>query len=432
MIIYNNLKEYIPPYIRKIIFYLFLYIEKLIFYIEAIFITPFLLIKNNSFLRNKIIFPFTHHSFGHSISATDCICRLFYPEKISIIIILQPNTNKYLFKCFDKCYDIFYFEYFIKSKYFVNPALIRNIILKFYLNLILICKEDFEIINNFQKYYGVMSKTPIPCISGDEINDKSIPYINISGYGRLLENNIGLNPRLPIEDIDYCIKTINSNFPNFFNKPFVTLLLRSKGINSTDITTSFRNTNQENYIKSVEYITSIGYNVVATGETKSTLFNHIGGFYDFSNLIISKNLLNVFLITECASYIGQQSGPYLLANSSGKNCLLIDSWPYRLGSFLKGDINLYKNIYIDGKGFINIKNLFLYHQDLCLGYGYKRKNAKVIDNSEDEISQSCTEFFSKNKFDEESNLKKLIDIIPEYVPFKYAPSRPPSFILRQI
>ena len=401
-------------------------------YLEAIFITPFLLIKNKDFLKNKIIFPFTHHSFGHSIIATDCIARLFYPEKLTLIIITQPNTNKYLFKCFESSYDIFYFNYFINFKFFVNPALIRNNVLKLYLNFILFGKEDFELINSFQKYYGILSKTPTPCIVGDEIKDISRPYINISGYGSLLENKIGLNPRLPIADIKYCIDKIKGVFPNFFNKPFVTLLLRSKGMGSNDITTKYRNTNQENYIKSIEYITSIGFNVVATGDTNSFLFKDIEGFYDFSNLDIQNNLLNVFLITECHRYIGQQSGPYLLANSSGKNCLLIDSWPYRLCSFLKGDLNLYKNISIDGKEIVSIKNLFLNHQDLCLGYGYKRKNAKVIDNSEDEILQSCIEFFSNNKFEEESKLNELMDIVPEYMPFKYAPSRPPSFILKQI
>ena len=99
---------------------------------------------------------------------------------------------------------------------------------------------------------------------------------------------------------------------------------------------------------------------------------------------------------------------------------------------MKGDINLYKKIYIEGEGFINIKDLFLKHQDLCLGYGYKRKHATVVNNSADEILESFMEFFSNNIFEEESKLNDLIDIVPEYMPFKYAPSRPPSFILKQI
>jgi putative glycosyltransferase (TIGR04372 family) len=417
--------------LKKIIYNFISFFINFPIYLEAILFTPYLLFCNKSIWNNKLIFPFYHHSFGHNIVGLDCISRLFYPEKLSLILVYHSNINLSLTSCFDSSYDVFYFKYIINFKSISISSSIRYKVLKSYINLISIFKIDYQIINSFTKFYGVMSKIPTRCVAGDEFNDKAIPYINLSGYGSLIENNIGLKPRLPKNDLQLCINVIINEYPLFFSKPFVTLLLRSKGINANDISNSFRDTNQDNYLKSIEYITSIGYNIVATGDTDSSIFNHIDGFYDFTSLNISKNLLNVFLITECQSFIGQQSGPYLLANSSGKNCLLIDSWPYRLCSFLKGDINLYKNISIDGKEIISMKNLFLNHQDLCLGYGYKRKNAKVIDNSEDEILQSCIEFFSKNKFEEESKLKELIAIVPEYMPFKYAPSRPPSFILRQ-
>lgn len=425
-----NISKIFPP--KKIIFIFFnLYINTII-YIEAIIFTPYLLMLNNSIWKNKLILPFYHHSFGHTIVGIDCISRLFYPEKLTLIMVYHSDINLNLINCFEASYDIFYFKYFINFRSQHIASSIRSKVLKFYINLISIFKFDYQIINSFTKFYGVLSKTSQTCLAGDEFNDKSIPYINLSGYGGLIENNVGLKPHLPYNDKQLCINTIKKEFPLFFNKPFITLLLRSKGINSSDISNSFRDTNQENYVKSIEYITSLGYNIVATGDTNSSLFNHINGFYDLSNLNLSKNLLNIFLITECSSYIGQQSGPYLLANSSGKNCLLIDSWPYRLCSFRKGDINLYKKIYIEGEGFINIKDLFLKHQDLCLGYGYKRKHATVVNNSADEILESCMEFFSNNKFEEESKLNDLIDIVPEYMPFKYAPSRPPSFILKQI
>jgi putative glycosyltransferase (TIGR04372 family) len=277
-----------------------------------------------------------------------------------------------------------------------------------------------------------MSKTPTPCFAGDEKNDKKIPYINISGYGSLLENKIGLHPELPENDIQFCVEKIKTISPNFFQKPFITLLLRSKAHNSIDFSNSVRNTDQKNYLRSVEFAIKNGYNVVSSGDTNSKLFKHLEGFYDFSNANIPSQLLNVFLITNCKYFIGQQSGPFTLANSSGVNCLLIDCWPYRLGSFLKGDINLYKKIYIEGEGEINLKKLFSEHQDLCLGYGYKRKKAKVIDNSEEEILESLNEFLIKTEFLEKKKLDDLLLNVPNYMHFKYAPSRPPSFVLKKL
>ena len=424
---FNILLNYIKILIKKPLIFLL----KIIVYIEAIFLTPFLIIRFNKIWHNKIIFPFYHHSFGHTILGVDCIARLFFPEKISLIIIPHKSTNKYLIKCFEESYDIYYFNYILIFRSFINPSIIRNKIVKFYLNLIVNFKNDYEIINSFERYYGVLSKTTIPCLAGDENMDKPISYINISGYGRLIENDIGLRPRLPKEYIDLCINKISNQYPNFFDKPFLTLLLRSKAHNSSDFSNGVRNTIQENYIKSIEYAITKDYNIVSTGDTNKSLFKHIEGFFDFSELEIPQQLLNIFLITECKSFIGQQSGPFALASSSGKNCLLIDNWPFRLGSFRKGDICLNKNILINNE-YIDIMNLFKNHQDLCLGYGYKRKHVKVIDNNEVEILQSFTEFLNKENSLEIVKLKNLFDVIPQNMPVKYAPSRPPSFILQQL
>jgi putative glycosyltransferase (TIGR04372 family) len=425
---FNILLIYIKILLKKPLIFLL----KIIVYTEAILLTPFLIIRFNKIWNNKIIFPFYHHSFGHTILGIDCIARLFFPEKITLIIIPHKNTNKYLINTFIKSYDIFYFNFLINFETIINSSTLRFQVLKFYLNLILSFRSGFELINSFERYYGILSKTPVPCEAGVESIDKKLPYTNLSGYGRLLEEKIGLNPILPSYDLNYCKKIILDKYPNFFDKPFVTLLLRSKENSSSDFSNSIRNTNQAEYVKAVEYATLNGYHVVSSGETNSNLFKSINGFFDLTQLDIPVQLLNIYLITNCKYFVGQQSGPFALANSCGINCLLIDCWPYRLGSYLEGDINLYKKIYNDKNEEIKIQNLYLHHQDLCLGYGYKRKKMKVVDNNEQEILLSFVEFLNNNKNTEIINLQKFINLIPDNMPVKYAPSRPPSFILQQL
>ncbi len=407
------------------------FILKIILYLEAIILAPFLLTRFNKIWKNKIIFPFYHHSFGHTIVGIDCIARLFFPERLTLIVIPHRNTNKYLIQCFNKSYDIFYINFLINFGKVVNSSEIRFKVIRFYVNIISFFKSGYLVINSFEKYYGILSSTLLPCEAGVESKDIKIPYINLSGYGRLLANNVGLRPILSDYEINFCKNVIQQEYPQFYDKPFITLLLRSKETASTDFSNSIRNTDQTQYIKAVEYATSIGFNVVPTGDTNASLFNNINGFFDFNKLGISPQLLNIYLITNCNYFVGQQSGPFTLANSCGINCLLIDSWPHRLGSYLPGDINLYKKIVGENNVEIKILDLFRYHQDLCLGYGYKRKNVKVIDNNEEEIYLSFVEFLN-GKFSDDKKLQILKKSVPLNMPFKYLPSRPPVFILDQI
>ena len=127
MNLYNFLKEVTPLKLRVYIKTPFIIIIKVLIIFEAILLTPYFLLNNLKIWNNKLIFPFYHHSFGHTITGIDCIARLFFPEKITLIIISNSNSNKYLIKCFEKSYDIYYFDYVLNFKSFNVPKICESI-----------------------------------------------------------------------------------------------------------------------------------------------------------------------------------------------------------------------------------------------------------------------------------------------------------------
>ena len=99
---------------------------------------------------------------------------------------------------------------------------------------------------------------------------------------------------------------------------------------------------KKNYIKTVKYFISNGYNVVGTGETDDNLFSYLSGYYNFNELDLDLNLINLFILTNCSLFISQHSGIYILPNIMEIPVILTDSFPFYIGTYNPKDVILFK------------------------------------------------------------------------------------------
>ena len=71
---------------------------------------PLFIFKNRELFRNQIIYPFWHWSFGHQVLGYDWASRLFFPNRISIVLVPNFRNNLLLHKCYEHNMDCFIFK----------------------------------------------------------------------------------------------------------------------------------------------------------------------------------------------------------------------------------------------------------------------------------------------------------------------------------
>ncbi len=395
--------------------------------IESICLIPFFLFNRNIWIT-KVIHPFFHWSFGHTIAGNDVIARLFYPQRISILVIFHPNVNTYLFDCFHKSANVFYYKglFLTNNRYILN---LRLFFLRFLINFFNSLFFNRVIVNDFHNYYSVNPYIFDQVFTGNEELNFKYKINDFSGYVRLLQENIGNKLELQQKTKDTARKIIENSFPNFFDKNFVTILFRRKGEGS-DFSTKMRNTNPENYIQGINYLINNNYNVAIIGDYTDLNFVDNKNVFNFVNFKEYK-LLNIFLLTNCIFFIGQQSGPYLISNSSGIPCLLIDCFPHRLGSYNKYDICLYKRV-IKDKEEVNLEKIIKLYPEILIGYKFKYNNLIIEDNTSLEIFSAIKEMLESmcdnNIYLERSEKYESIrNICPKEILLKYSLSSIPLF-----
>lgn len=330
---------------------------------------------------------FWHWSFGHTVLGIDFTARVVHPDKLLLVYVPHPGSNAYVPECFPGVTLVRY------GDAANSPA--RGQAAESALRFALSIMRRFAPIRvlDFRDTYKSHSIASAPLLMGDEQRGILVPAgTDSTGYVQVLRNGKGLNPAMRDVRIQECVNAISNRFPHFFDRPFVTLLLREKG-RAGDFTTASRCSGpQENYRPTVEYLSAAGYNIVGRGETDHSVFSDLPGYFDLSSSGLDPELLDVFCLTQCRLFIGQQSGPHVLPNACGILCVLADAWPHRLGTFREEDILVFKRIRLTAaNGAIPLPELYRNHADLAYGYHYREKNAVIEPSAPTEILDAVTE-----------------------------------------
>src|SRR3989339_1611963 len=352
---------------------------------------PYFLLKNVGIFKNKIIYIFWERSFGHTVTGIDYASRLFYPNRISLVYIPHPRSNEYLPLCYEHNVDSFLFKSIFLPYSHIGGRIRYNI---FFVILCIIngLIKKFHIIER-SNVYKTVSIASDNLLLGDENVGKLKKCIDLTGYYRLLKENIGKKAKLPRLLDEQCKKIIVEKYSDIFNKPFVVLLLREKGRNSKGFEHYVRCSGpQENYILAVKHLVENGFNVVGSGETNNSIFNSLNGYYSFKDIEIDDKLLNIFLLMNCKLFIGQHSGPYILSSSCNIHVLLCDVMPHWEGTFNSKDIILFKNLVEKETGKrLSLVDIYLRNQDIAYGYNFNKKKIAVEPNSAEEILEAVKE-----------------------------------------
>lgn len=423
---------------KKIIRRFLILIKQTVIFIVSVFEVPIFLLFHMSIFRNELIYGFWHWSFGHGILRLDFVSRLYYPSRISLIFITNPRSNSYLPFCFLHNMDVFLYKSIIPPQQDHIDAP-KYFVLRFFLLFIGSFTTKFSIIDQ-NIAHQCLSSAKEDFFDGDETSGKLIKYFDWSGYKRLLDEHIGKRPRIKESLFEQCRSAISKEYPDFFHKSFVTIVLRTKSMAGG----SFSDRNREagppqNYIKAIQYLTRNGYHVAGTAYTPHRIFKDISGYFTLEKTDLPKELLNIFLLTNCSLYIGQHSGSYILPNSCGIPIVLCDAFPYKAGTFSQSDIVIFKHLREKSSNRrLSYVDVFLKHQDLAFGYHFTQKQITIEENSSEEILEAVKESImrieGKLQLHEEDKVlrEKFRSIYPKSMIIGYELNCPPLFILRKL
>jgi putative glycosyltransferase (TIGR04372 family) len=385
------------------------------------------LIKNKNIYSHKIIYLFATNSFGHQNISFDYVSRLYWPNKIALVQIIQNGNNKYL----GENYSNFVIFSFYSNLYFNSlQANALYCLIRFLIKIQSLYFSNVTVVE-IQDLYKTLST--VPCgkklFYGGDNGVKKEEYNHTLGRKRLIYHKIGVQPVFPLSRKNDIIKIINNEFPTFFLKPFILILLRNKEEKSIYWNSRERNPkNQSSYKKSIKYIIDNGYHVVGSGETDNSLFSDIKGYFNFSKLDIDNQLINLFLLSECSFFIGQNSGPIRYLNSISKPSLITNMLPHWSGTDNPNDLILHK-VFIDKNcKDISLFNLIINYTDLF--YGVDVNNYEVRDNTEDEIYLAVKELLNgiSNPYYYLA-LERYHKLIPSDTLAFYTKNRVPDFTL---
>ena len=185
---------------------------------------------------------------------------------------------------------------------------------------------------------------------------------------------------------------------------------------------SCRNSNIENFKKSVEWLIKKKYQVFRLGNREMIKCSFSKKIIDITKIDFKKDkeLIDLYLISKCKFLIGSTSGPYVMASAFDKPMLLVDMVP--LANVLpcaRRGIAMPK-LYVNKKtkkimSFREILDTRSSH--LRLDIQFIKNNIKLINNSQQEIYLSTKEIFLKVKsgnFKERMLQKKFKNLLLNY------------------
>ena len=424
---------HIPIY-RRIINYFVVVFIKLLLSIKTIY---FLNKQKKHILKNQFIAIYAGRTFGHDLQFFDIVSRYYYPRKVTFIYIPNEKYNPYLLECFNRNLDFIIYDLKGKLHYWVANFL--KILIFYYEVRSASWPKHFiidprHIVQTLSLSEGEYSFKPF---KKDEESLTSLKYVPLSQYQHLIYNHIGKKPGFSDELQKHCEEKIAKKYPSFFDKPFVSLVIRRKGYAGDGANGKFRMGGpHENYIDAVKYLTANGYNVVGTGDTLHKPFSNIVGYFNFEETDLDKDCANIFCLLNCHFLIGQFSGPFPLVNSAGGHVLITDGMALANAPLGPKDLTLYKNVYIDKK-YTNIAQICKTNPALLFPNILKHKNIEIKFNTPEQILKAVKEMVARLNGEEDDKrtiglAQKLRDLAPKTTLLAHYDARPPKFILEEM
>jgi putative glycosyltransferase (TIGR04372 family) len=403
-------------------------------FLVALIEVPVFLLRNRRVLRNDLVTVFWHWSFGHGVSGLDYLSRLYHPHRIGVIFVPNPRSNPLLPYCFTN-FDAAVFRGIVPPRPGIGDRS-RYRVLRFTVLLLSAFGRRFDVVD-FMTAYRTLSLAKEPLLVGREPDGRLEPTTDYTGYIRLLRDEVGDRPRLPDEEERRVREAIGRKFPAFFERPFVTLLLRGEVENRLD--SAFRAAGPHaNYRPAVEHATRSGYQVAGTGETEHAEFRDVDGYFDLGGVEADHRALNLFLLSRCALFVGQQSGSIVFANSSGVPVLLCDALPHRLGTFRQSDLVLFKHLVdTDGRR-LTLEEIYLERAPLAFGGGFTDTDVTIEPNDPDEIREALAESLALLEGTLElapedlERWERLREVWNPSMTIAYQGNRPPLSMLRTV
>jgi putative glycosyltransferase (TIGR04372 family) len=406
---------------------------------------PIFLIRNRRLFENKLVCLFWHWSFGHTVSAIDNISRLYYPHRVSLIYVPHPRSNPLLPECFAHNVDPFVYKSVLRPRG-GSADRPKVIVLRLALHLISGIQSiwypapatnvrKFDLVDPWTSYL-TLSIARAPIHVGREGADILEPSDDWTGWIRLLRDGVGERPQLPSALEARARESIRDYAPDFFDKPFVVLLLRGKG-GDERFDSAFREAGPHaGYLPGVQVLIDRGYHVVAQGETDRAAFGHLRGFHNLDGCACPPALLNLFLLTRCVLFVGQQSGPLVLANACGSPSLICDALPHRLGTFQQRDLILFKTLRDRDGSPLSLEKIYGARRELAFGCGFAAGGIGIVPNTPEQIAEAMREAVDllEGKFtlsgEDAALIEHYRELLDPRMTIAYQHTRPPLSLLR--
>lgn len=401
----------------------------------ALFEVPVFLIRNREIFRNEIVYPFSIWSFGHTVIGIDHASRLYFPHRISLVFVPNCCSNSYVPLCFGHNVDVFLHRSVLGDLQGRGETA-RFAILRFWLLLVSGVTNRFTVVDQ-RTTYKTVSLAEGRLRGGDRDGTRVEPATDFTGYTRLLHEGIGQAPALTAELVDSCRRLIAERQPSFLERPFATLHLREKGRDEPFDSAVRCCGPQENYREAARFLTQSGYHVVGSGETCHEVFSDIPGYVALDDTALPAALLNIFLLTECTLFVGQMSGPCVLASTAGVPSVICDAMTHRLGTFSSEDLLVFKELRFAQSGrLLSLPEIYLDHPDLAYGAGFAEKGVLIEPSTPSAILAGVEEAVARLEGrleltkDDEELIEGFEKLVSTDMPLAYFGNRPPLNALR--
>jgi putative glycosyltransferase (TIGR04372 family) len=398
---------------------------------------PLFLIRNRALFRNDILYPFWHWSFGHTVSGIDYASRLYWPHRISLLYLPHPNANPELPRLFEHNVETYTLRSVISFKS-VNIDAPRIAVLRFFAFLAAAFVPRLQVVERLAIYKTISLAADRPLEAGDPDTNALVPALDYTGYVRLLHERIGRDAQLPPDLLARAQQAIDAAYPDFLSRPFVALTFRRKG-SGLEAHTAMRDAGPaENYLPAVQWLTEHGFHVVPWGEG-SDAFAGEDGVYTLERTALERDILNLYVFSEAAFFVGQQSGAPVLADACGVPVLLTDGMPHRYGTFRREDVILFKRLRERATGrVLSLVEVFRDHPDLAQGFNFEANDVEIVDNTAEEILEAVQEAAALARGElvltaEDERLVELFRALPDgSMHMAYHENRPPLAELRRL